>query len=89
MKRQFKVFDFDVDYEYRPDTDRYQEILPDDLTITVEIPDNFELLTFDEQKIVLKEVVIEALEETVMFDTYDAPDFGISDVDFVFEIDSD
>jgi hypothetical protein len=83
--RTFKVFDFTITYNYRPNTDIYQEILPKDTTITTIVPDNFNSLSFDEQKAILKSLVIEGLEQSVLFDTPDEPEFEISDVDFCFE----
>jgi hypothetical protein len=83
--REFKVFDFDIDYLYRPNDDIYQEILPTEITVTAMVPHNFQQLTFDEQVAFLKAQVIEALESEVSFDTDDAPEFAISDVTFCFE----
>lgn len=84
-----RVFDFDIEYEYRPNDDVYQEILPDEIKINALVPTDFPDLTFEEQKELLKGLVIVALEDQVSFDTDDAPEFAIKDVDFCFETDSD
>lgn len=85
----FVVFDFDITYSYRPNSDVYQEILPKELIITIQVPSNFSILTFEEQKSILKDAVISSLADEVLFDTPDEPDFAIEDVDFCFEIKTD
>ena len=81
----FKVFDIDITFEYRPSDDLYRVIVPKTISVSLFVVDNFNKLSLDEQKSMLKAIVIEQLEEEVMFDTPDAPDFAISDVDFCFE----
>jgi len=83
--RIFKVFDFVVTYHYRPNEDRYQEILPSQLELHEFVPTNFKDLTEYDQKLFLKRKVIAKLEDCIMFDTPDAPEFAISDVEFEFE----
>lgn len=82
---KFEVFDIEVEYEYRPNEDYYQALVPESFIIEQEVEDNFEQLLFVEQVDVLQAKVLETLEETIMFDTPDAPDFAISDVTFCFE----
>ncbi len=82
---KFKVFDFDIEYNYRPSTDIYQEIVPKEIIISAIVPNLFKVLSFEEQHAILKRTVIEALSDLIQFDTPDAPDFEISDVTFCFE----
>lgn len=81
----FRVFDFDITYAYRPNSDIYQEIVPKELSLAVAIPENFKDLPLETQNILLKDEVMAELSEQVMFDTPDAPDFDIEDVTFCFE----
>jgi len=83
--QHFRVFDFDIEYEYSPDDSLYEEIAPTEFEITVIIPHNFDQLSLDEQTALLKDAVMLGLEDRVTFDTPDDPEFGISDVSFCFE----
>lgn len=85
MKKVFTVFDIDVIYNHRPDDDIYQALVPDSITVVVEVPDNFDSLLFEEQVNCLKTEVMEDLQELIKFDTDDEPDFEIGDVSFCFE----
>jgi hypothetical protein len=86
---RFSIFDIDIDYDFRPNEDIYQEIVPKELKLSVVVPYNFDDLTFEEQKALLKDEVITTLAEQVLFDTPDDPDFSISDVNFCFEVVTD
>jgi hypothetical protein len=83
--QRIRAFDFAITYEYCPDDSVYQEIRPDELFIDVELPEYFDDLSLAEQTSVLKDTVIEELEEQVTFDTPDYPEFAITDVSFCFE----
>jgi hypothetical protein len=83
--RRFNVFDFDIQYGLRPSSDKYRETLPKSIELSVPVPDYFDDLPLFDQTEILKEPVMLALEERVLFDTPDEPEFEIVDIDFCFE----
>lgn len=83
--RRFNVFDFDVQYGLRPNSDIYTETLPKSIELSVSVPDYFDDLPLPDQTEILKERVMLALEDRVLFDTPDEPEFEVVDVDFCFE----
>lgn len=83
--RQFKIFDFDIEYGARPNSSVYTAIVPKELIIYVLVPARFDDLLFAAQCKILKPAVMINLEDAIMFDTPDAPYFTIDDVEFCFE----
>lgn len=84
-KRKFSIFDIDITYYVRPNDDIYQETKPKEISLIIEVPDDFDKLTLEQQVDCLKMDVIEDLYNSVSFDTADEPYFEIEDVEFCFE----
>lgn len=83
--RRFNVFDFEVEYGLRPNSDKYTETLPKEIELCMSVPDNFDKLPLADQTALLKDRVITELEDRVLFDTPDEPEFEVVDVEFCFE----
>jgi len=84
FRRVFRVFDFDVEYEHRPNPNIYQATVPKEITISVDA-DMFDHLVESQQEELIKKAVLAVLEDEITFDTPDTPEFEISDVDFLYE----
>lgn len=85
VERRIKVFNFEVTYLRRPNDDIYTAHVPAEIIITVKVPENFNDLLFTEQQGYLRELVLAELDEQITFDTPDAPEFEIEDVEFELE----
>jgi hypothetical protein len=82
---EFRIFEIDVEYLERPNEDVYTATVPAEFNISAYMPENYEILSIEEQHRRLQDFVMARLYDDITFDTPDAPIFTIDKVEFCFE----